>query len=283
MAAFRPVSMEHRRTSPVSGRLGWSPVLELRQYQLHPGRRDTLIELFEHRLIEPQEEVGMKVIGQFIDLDDPDRFVWLRGYESMESRREGLAAFYGGPVWKANRDAANATMIDSDNVLLLRPARADAAFDLPDERAAPGIDGERDRGVVCATILYLDDQEFETVAAELLERTLAPAITDLGGTVLASFCTEPAKNDFPDLPVREHERVFAWFASFPDRPGFDRATGKLHELDQLVSASLQQERAPDQRRLVPTPRSLLAGAGQPYAATDVVTTAHDAAPDKKED
>ena len=32
-----------------------------------------------------------------------------------------LAAFYDGPVWRAHRDEANATMIDSDDVLLLRP------------------------------------------------------------------------------------------------------------------------------------------------------------------
>jgi hypothetical protein len=37
-------------------------------------------------------------------------------------RAEALAAFYSGPVWQEHHDAANATMIDSDDVLLLRPA-----------------------------------------------------------------------------------------------------------------------------------------------------------------
>lgn len=53
-------------------------VVELRQYTLHPGRRDTLIELFDREFVETQEALGINVIGQFRDLDGPDRFVWLR-------------------------------------------------------------------------------------------------------------------------------------------------------------------------------------------------------------
>ena len=64
----------------------------------------------------------MRVIGQFRDLDDPDRFVWLRGFTDMEARTRALEAFYGGPVWKEHGPAANATMVDHTNVLLLKPA-----------------------------------------------------------------------------------------------------------------------------------------------------------------
>src|SRR5216110_612754 len=106
------------------------PIVELRQYTLHPGKRDVLIDLFEREFIETQEAVGIKVIGQFRDVDDPDRFVWLRGFRDMASRAKALQAFYGGPVWKAHRETANATMIDSDNVFLLRPTRADSGFAL---------------------------------------------------------------------------------------------------------------------------------------------------------
>ena len=56
------------------------PIVELRQYTLHPGRRDDLIGLFERELIEPQEAAGMALVGQFRDLADPDRFVWLREF-----------------------------------------------------------------------------------------------------------------------------------------------------------------------------------------------------------
>ena len=55
-------------------------VLELRQYTLKPGRRDELVELFDREFVTGQEACGMRVLGQFLDADDPDRFVWLRGF-----------------------------------------------------------------------------------------------------------------------------------------------------------------------------------------------------------
>src|SRR5262245_901756 len=84
-------------------------VLELRQYTLKPGGRDVLIELFEQRFVESQEELGMRIAGTFRDAARPERFVWVRGFDDMESRRAALESFYTGPVWKANREAANAT------------------------------------------------------------------------------------------------------------------------------------------------------------------------------
>src|SRR5512141_2772883 len=106
----------------------YSPIVELRRYTLHPGRRDELIELFEREFIESQEAVGIQVLGQFYDLEDSNQFVWLRGFNDMDARRASLNAFYGGPVWKMHRDAANGTMIDSDNVLLLRLVHPTSGF-----------------------------------------------------------------------------------------------------------------------------------------------------------
>src|SRR5262245_17210075 len=115
------------------------PIVELRQYTLYPGQRDVLIELFDREFVESQEAVGMKVVGQFRDLDNPNRFVWLRGFRDMPSRAQALKDFYGGPVWKAHREAANATMIDSDNVLLLRSATPTSGISFGNkERAATG-------------------------------------------------------------------------------------------------------------------------------------------------
>ncbi|PYL74556.1 MAG: hypothetical protein DMF26_10535, partial [Verrucomicrobia bacterium] len=49
------------------------PIVELRQYTLHPGKRDVLIDLFDREFVESQEALGMKIIGQFRDLDNPNR------------------------------------------------------------------------------------------------------------------------------------------------------------------------------------------------------------------
>src|SRR5436190_9693932 len=168
-------------------------VIELRQYELHPGRRDELIELFDGELIEPQEDCGMRVIGQFRDLDRPDRFVWLRGFDDMAARTRALECFYDGPVWKAHRDAANATMIDSDDVLLLKPAGDDAAFRFdPCERPPRGA-AEGSGGVVVATI-HSFLRPVDAAFMAWFRAEVVPALVAAGTSVATTLMTEPAPN-----------------------------------------------------------------------------------------
>ena len=84
-------------------------VFELRQYTVHPGRRDVLVHVFDDNFVEAQEAVGIRSIGQYRDLDDPDRFVWLRSFPEMESRKDSLTKLYTGPVWKAHGRVAAGT------------------------------------------------------------------------------------------------------------------------------------------------------------------------------
>src|SRR5262249_26021649 len=103
-------------------------VVELRQYTLHPGRRDELVSLFERELVKGQEAAGIYVLGQFEDVARPDRFVWFRGFRTRATAREALTRFYGGPIWEAHRDAANATMVEWDDVHPLRPVHPSRGF-----------------------------------------------------------------------------------------------------------------------------------------------------------
>lgn len=239
-------------------------VVELRQYTLHPGQRDTLIDLFEQQFIESQEQAGLRVIGQFRDLDNPDRFVWLRSFDSMPARKMALERFYGGPVWKTHRDAANATMIDSDNVLLLRPTQPDTRFAL-DRHTRPAPDADADAaatGLVVASIHYLREPATPALL-RLLRTRIEPQLREAGARPLASFLTETAPNTFPALPVRLGEPVLVTFAAFDDEVAhrrFDAARA-----DSAVWAALDAElqpslaRASETLRLKPTRRSLLDG------------------------
>jgi hypothetical protein len=153
-------------------------VVELRQYTLRGGRREELIILFEREFIESQEAVGAHVLGIFRDLDDPDRFVWMRGFQYMQQRHAALDAFYAGPVWRANSRAANATMLDSDNVLLLRPLRKSEGLLAPKRRTPTGI-----VRISIHTLAEVPTQAF----TEFFERTMRPMISEAGGTVLAEL------------------------------------------------------------------------------------------------
>jgi NIPSNAP protein len=222
------------------------PVVELRQYTLRPGQRDVLIELFDREFVESQEAAGMAIVGQFRDLDDPDRFVWIRGFDSMPARARALAAFYGGPVWKANSAAANVTMIDSDNVLLLRPVTARSGFPAPAVGRPAVGKNTAEPARILVTICYRD-QPFDQAFADFFDRQARPALAAAGGMPLAYFQTEPAENTFPALPVRTGENVFVWLARFPSQ---DRLDGYLRQAGRFAGA-------PQQLRLAPTARSLL--------------------------
>jgi quinol monooxygenase YgiN len=234
-------------------------VVELRRYALRPGQRDTLIELFDGEFVETQEAAGMCVLGQFRDLDDPDSFVWLRGFRDMVTRRDALEAFYGGPVWREHAGAANATMIDSDNVLLLRSITG-LEFDRS-RRAAPGATVARS-GLLAVTIWPLASATAAEVPP-LFRRMLEPALGEVGIGVLATYVTEHSENTFPSLPVREDRDVFVWMSLFEDETEHARRLRTLEHSSAWRGAShvlARQLAGPEELlRLVPTARSALHG------------------------
>ena len=237
------------------------PIIELRQYTLHPGQRDVLIDLFDREFVESQEALGMKVIGQFRDLDNPNRFVWLRGFRDMPSRGQALNAFYGGPVWKAHREVANATMIDSDNVLLLHPATPTSGFSFGN-RERPRMGSNEARSELIVATIYYFNAPVDAAFLQFFEKTVKPAVTGSGATVLAYFVTEHSENTFPALPVREGENVFVWFARFNDPAAYERHIAALTQSPPWrdeISKELNRrlKRAPEILKLSPTTRSRL--------------------------
>ena len=235
----------------------------MRQYILHPGKRDVLIDLFDREFVETQEALGLQVIGQFRDLDDADRFVWLRGFRDMERRAEGLQAFYDGPVWREHRAVANATMIDSDNVLLLRPVRPASGFS-PDQvrPAQAGADG-RD-GMVVAAVHHFAGGTTDAVV-DFVEGALRPALLALGANLLGYFVTEDTPNNFPRLPVREDAEVFVWFAGFADVAAADRGVRGDGGLRGSIPTPPAADAPLQVLRLLPTSRSALTGSSRACA------------------
>lgn len=209
-------------------------VLELRQYTLHPGTRDRLIELFDRALVEGQEATGMHVVDYFRDLDRPERFAFVRGFRNMAARAAAMSEFYDGPVWKAHRDAANATMIDWSDVRLLRPVASGSGFSHAGLEAPAPL-------VVASVFVPSSEEEF----ARFFEERGRPLA---GGTPLAWLRTEPAENNFPRLPIRTDENVFIWFAAFADDAS---ARAHIERLDGSVALRSRLDAPPAHVRLAP--------------------------------
>ena len=237
---------------------GTASVLELRQYTLQSGRRDELIALFEREFVEPQEEAGAHILGTFRDLDDPDRFVWLRGFADLSTRADALGCFYGGPAWQRHRDAANATMVDSDNVLLLRSLASDAGLEtalLP--RLAVGA--TQAAGGVFTIALCPLRAPADAALIHAFDQCVHPWWVGVGGDLLACWVTETAANNFPRLPVREGEPHIAWLTRFDDEAAQQRHAALLRASGCLERAEWRAylRGTATQLRLAPTSRSAL--------------------------
>lgn len=228
-------------------------VVELRQYRVAPGGRDAFVKLFDREFVESQEALGARLVGQYRDLDDPNRFVWIRAFAGWTEREKALTDFYSGPVWQRLRNEANSYLLDTDNVLLLKPATPGHGFG----PAAPRIDPPKPGGLVVATIYYLWAEPSEGFAAAF-DAKARPELEAAGLPVLAAFAPEPTPNNYPRLPVRQGEKVFVWFTRV-DSPAAYAAAQKRLAARPALKAALDGylERAPQVLRLEPTPRSAL--------------------------
>jgi NIPSNAP len=242
-----------------------SPVVDLRQYTLFPGTRDRFIELFDKEFVEPHEAVGARVIGQFRDLGDPNRFVWMRGFDDMPARERALKRFYNeGPAWAAHGETARSMLIDSSDALLLKPVRPDTGFALDDAARRPPIDSDTPLGVVIATIHHFE-KPVSTAFIDFYETAVVPALLEAGARLLGMFETKHSANNFPRLPIREGENVFVAFTGFANLEkhhefmttlGRNKKTWKDHLYPELTSQLLMPPRV---LRLAPTTRSQLRG------------------------
>ena len=93
-------------------------LVEVRSYRITPGKRDEFIKFFEERSTPALQSHGMKVVGPLIDLENPNRFVFLRGFPSMEDLRRMKEEFYGGKLWKEELEQIAMPMLESYDVTL---------------------------------------------------------------------------------------------------------------------------------------------------------------------
>jgi NIPSNAP len=104
-------------------------IVEVRSYRIKPGRRAEFIRLFETRAVPALRSHGMKVLGPLLDVENPNKFVWLRAFPSLEDRDRLKEAFYEGELWKNELEAIAMPMLDSYDVILCETSPG-CVFDL---------------------------------------------------------------------------------------------------------------------------------------------------------
>jgi hypothetical protein len=107
-------------------------IVEVRSYRTKPGQRDEFIRLFEARSVPALRAHGMKVLGPLLDLENPNKFVWLRSFPSLDERDRMKQAFCEGELWKNELEAIAMPMLESYDVILCETSSG-CVFDVPRE------------------------------------------------------------------------------------------------------------------------------------------------------
>ncbi|HEY7500512.1 MAG TPA: NIPSNAP family protein [Vicinamibacterales bacterium] len=94
-------------------------IVEMRTYKLKPGLRERFIEVFRTRSMPAHAEIGMKILGPFRSLEDPDTCFFMRGFPDLASREPMKAQFYEGDLWKGELESILLPMLDRYEVVLV--------------------------------------------------------------------------------------------------------------------------------------------------------------------
>jgi hypothetical protein len=230
-------------------------VIEFRRYTIKDGKREGFAEYFESYFPEAFQQMGAMAFGQFFERKNPVGFTWIRGFKNTDARAVVNAGFYYGPLWREHASTMNSLIVDSDNVLLLRPLSPERGVTI-----LPSVDPVTERkgaqGVVVAQIFAVKANSVDTFA-----RQAEAAFADYraaGAREAGVLITLDAPNNFPQLPVRTDGPYLVWLGIIKDNQTLDTQFTPLAErsLQSLLATGLLRG-APELVIMDPTRRSRL--------------------------
>ena len=97
-------------------------IIEMRTYKLKRGMRDPFLQVFRTRSVPAHAEIGMRILGPFLSLEDPDTLFFMRGFPDLASRDPMKARFYEGELWTRELEHVLMPMIETYDVVLVDDA-----------------------------------------------------------------------------------------------------------------------------------------------------------------
>ncbi len=93
---------------------------ELREYRAKPGQRENWVKFMEEEIIPFQVSKGMVVVGSFVGEEEDDLYIWIRRFDSEESREQLYAAVYESDTWKNDIAPQIPEMMDREKIVVRR-------------------------------------------------------------------------------------------------------------------------------------------------------------------
>jgi hypothetical protein len=94
-------------------------IIEMRTYKTKPGLRSRFLEIFRSKSIPAHAEIGMKILGPFLSVEDANTFFFMRGFPDLASREPMKAQFYEGELWKRELESVLLPMLEKYEVVVV--------------------------------------------------------------------------------------------------------------------------------------------------------------------
>ena len=94
-------------------------IIEMRTYQIKAGMRAQFLEIFRAKSVPAHAQVGMKILGPFLSVEDPDTFFFMRGFPDLASPEPMKAKFYEGELWKRELESVLMPMLEKYEVVVV--------------------------------------------------------------------------------------------------------------------------------------------------------------------
>jgi hypothetical protein len=230
-------------------------VIEFRRYVIKDGEREHFAQYFESYFPEAFQQLGAIAAGQFFERKNHTGFTWIRGFKNLDARAIVNSAFYYGPLWKEHKSTLNGLMVDSDNVMLMRPLTPDRGVTiLP--AVDPVMESQGAQGVIVAQIFTVKANsvdDFAKQAEATFAKYRAAGVREAGVLV-----TLDVPNNFPQLPVRTDGPYLVWLGVVKDNQMLDSQFAPLEKASlQSLSATGLLRGVPELVVLDPAKRSRL--------------------------
>jgi NIPSNAP protein len=192
-------------------------VIEFRNYLLKPNSVKAFSTLFNAEFVAPMSELGGHTAGQFQIEGETDHFVWIRAFESMETRLAFLNAFYlNSPVWKKHRPEANSMIVNNDNVYLLKPL---------DPRGLTLKDIQK-KGSILVVDFYVSNGHLDETI-ELFRNEYLPFLNSKSLPTPTLFVSELTENKFPQLPAFQDKNLLVAMTAFENEQEYNSKTARI--------------------------------------------------------
>jgi NIPSNAP len=94
-------------------------IIEMRTYKTKPGMRSRFLDIFRSKSVPKHAEIGMRILGPFTSVEDPDAFFFMRGFPDLASREPMKAEFYEGDLWKRELENVMMPMLEKYEVIVV--------------------------------------------------------------------------------------------------------------------------------------------------------------------